>query len=81
MNRSADCRGADSRELGPRDLALRLELLVGCETIRVWLDDAGIHFRHTDGSRTEGHLPWSVAIAMSLIPADLPRMGTTIEAA
>lgn len=75
MNRSADCRGAD-----PLDLAVRLELLVGCETIRVWLDDSGIHFRHTDGSRTEGHLPWSVAIAMSLVPADLPRMGT-IEAA
>lgn len=73
MNRSADCRGADP-------LGLRLELLVGCETIRVWLDDAGIHFRHTDGSRTEGHLPWSVAIAMSLVPPDLPRMGT-IEAA
>lgn len=57
-----------------------VELVVGRETIRVWLDDAGIHFRHTDGSRTEGHLPWGVAIAMSLLPPDLPRMGT-VEAA
>ena len=79
MNRSADCRGADPRDLA-RELAVQLELLVGRETIRVWLDDSGIHFRHTDGSRTEGHLPWSVAIAMSLIPPDRPRVGT-IEAA
>ena len=57
-----------------------VELVVGRETIRVWLDDAGIHFRHTDGSRTEGHLPWTLAIAMSLLPPDAPRMGT-IEAA
>ena len=58
----------------------QVELVVGRETIRVWLDDAGIHFRHTDGSHTEGHLPWSVAIAMSLLPPDAPRIGT-IEAA
>ena len=57
-----------------------VELVVGRETIRVWLDDAGIHFRHTDGSRTEGHLPWPIAIAMSLLPPDAPRLGT-IEAA
>ena len=57
-----------------------VELVVGRETIRVWLDAAGIHFRHADGSRTEGHLPWTVAIAMSLLPPDAPRMGT-IEAA
>lgn len=57
-----------------------IDLVVGRETIRVWLDDSGIHFRHADGSRTEGHLPWSVALAMSLLPPDLPRMGT-IEAA
>ncbi len=83
MNRSTDCRGDDrlAREGGASlDLAVRLELLIGRETIRVWIDDSGIHFRHTDGSSTEGHLPWSVAIAMSLIPADMPRMGT-IEAA
>ena len=50
------------------------------ETIRVWLDETGIHFRHSNGSRTEGHLPWSVAIAMSLLPPDVPRAGM-IEAA
>ena len=77
MNRSTDCRGGDGRA---SERGVPLELVIGRETIRVWLDDAGIHFRHADGSRTEGHLPWSVAIAMSLIPADLPRMGT-IEAA
>lgn len=77
MSRSADCRGAD-RRANPRGVPL--ELVIGRETIRVWLDDAGIHFRHADGSPTEGHLPWSVAIAMSLIPANSPRMGT-IEAA
>ena len=65
MSRSADCRGGD-RRANPRGVPL--ELVIGRETIRVWLDDAGIH------------LPWSVAIAMSLIPANSPRMGT-IEAA
>src|SRR3990167_10943664 len=77
MSRSADCRGAD-RRANPRGVPL--ELVIGRETIRVWLDDAGIHFRHSDGPPPEGHLPWSVGIAMSLIPADSPRMGT-IEAA
>ncbi len=77
MNRSTDCRGGDGRA---RKRGVPLELVIGRETIRVWLDDAGIHFRHADGSNAEGHLPWSVAIAMSLIPPDLPRMGT-IEAA
>ena len=77
MNRSTDCRGGDRRA---RERGVPLELVIGRETICVWLDDAGIHFRHAEGSLAEGHLPWSVAIAMSLIPPDLPRMGT-IEAA
>ncbi len=77
MNGSTDCRGGDRRA---NERGVPLELVIGRETIRVWLDDAGIHFRHADGSPTEGHLPWSVAIAMSLIPADSPRIGT-IEAA
>ena len=77
MSRSADCRGGDRRA---NSRGVPLELVIGRETIHVWLDDAGIHFRHADGSPTEGHLPWSVAIAMSLIPANSPRMGT-IEAA
>jgi hypothetical protein len=53
---------------------------LGVETIRVWLDETGIHFRHAKGSRTEGHLPWSLALAMSLLPPDVPRAGM-IEAA
>ena len=77
MNRSTDCRGGDGCA---HKRGVPLELVVGRETICVWLDDAGIHFRHAEGSSAEGHLPWSVAIAMSLIPPDLPRIGT-IEAA
>ncbi|HTO71730.1 MAG TPA: hypothetical protein VMR31_17855 [Myxococcota bacterium] len=53
--------------------------MINGEIIGVWLDETGIHFR-ADGTRTEGHLPWSVAIAMSLLPPDVPRVGT-IEAA
>jgi len=69
MQRSAPQRGG-----------VPLELVIGGETIRVRLDESGIHFRHAEGSATEGHLPWLIAIAMSLIPPDLPRVGT-IEAA
>ena len=64
----------------PHRRGVPLELVIGGETIRVWLDETGIHFRHSDGSRTEGHLLWSLAIAMSLLPPDVPRVGT-IEAA
>jgi hypothetical protein len=60
-------------------LELRLELASG-ETLRVRLDANGIHFRHADGSRTEGHLAWTDAIALSLLPPDLPRT-RAIEAA
>ena len=37
------------------DLVIRSETNgeEGAETIRVWFDDAGIHFRHSNGSRTE----------------------------
>jgi hypothetical protein len=70
MERSAPQRGG-----------VRFELVIDGETIGVWLDEAGIHFRHADGSRTEGHLPWLVAIAMSLLPPDQPRVGAVIEAA
>jgi hypothetical protein len=70
----------------PERRGVRLDLVIrgdkggeAGETIRVWLDETGIHF-HSDGSRTEGHLPWSVAIAMSLLPPDVPRAGL-IEAA
>ena len=76
-------RNTPRRRGVPLDLVITRE--TGCdvvvgETIQVWLDETGIHFRHSNGSRTEGHLPWSVAIAMSLLPPDVPRVGT-IEAA
>jgi hypothetical protein len=76
-------RNAPRRSGVPLDLVIRPEAGsdAGGETIRVWFDEAGIHFRHSNGSRTEGHLPWSLAIAMSLLPPDVPRVGTTIEAA
>ncbi|MFQ5515287.1 MAG: hypothetical protein ACE5FG_12750 [Myxococcota bacterium] len=45
-----------------------LELRVGRETVRIWFDSRGIHFRHPEGRRTEGVLPWDVALAMSLLP-------------
>ena len=48
--------------------SLPLELRIGSEIVRIWLDDKGIHFRHPLGGRTEGVLPWDVAIAMSLVP-------------
>ena len=74
-------RNATRRSGVPLDLVIRDETgEVAGETIRVWLDETGIHFRHSSGSRTEGHLPWSLAIAMSLLPPDVPRLGT-IEAA
>jgi hypothetical protein len=64
------------------DLVIRNDTIseLGVETIQVWFDETGIHFRHANGSRTEGHLPWSLAIAMSLLPPDAPRVAT-IEAA
>jgi hypothetical protein len=51
-----------------------LELQIGSDRIDVWFDQRGIHFRQRDGS-TQGHLPWDLAIAMSLVPAALrPRV-------
>jgi hypothetical protein len=76
-------RSSPRRRGVPLDLVITRDSgsdVVAGETIRVWLDETGIHFRHSNGSRTEGHLPWSVAIAMSLLPPDVPRVGT-IEAA
>jgi hypothetical protein len=63
-----------------RGVGVPLELIVGHERIRVWLDEAGIHFVQS-GSTAEGHLPWSVALAASLLPFDLPRVGMVVEAA
>jgi hypothetical protein len=59
---------------------IELSLELAGESIRVRLDANGIHFRHANGSLTEGHLSWSHAIALSLLPPDLPRVGA-IEAA
>lgn len=74
-------RSAARRSGVPLDLVIReTGSEAGGETIRVWFDETGIHFRHSKGSRTEGHLPWSLAIAMSLLPPDVPRVGT-VEAA
>lgn len=74
-------RNGTRRRGVPLDLVIRDESSeVAGETIHVWLDETGIHFRHANGSRTEGHLPWSLALAMSLLPPDVPRVGT-IEAA
>ena len=67
MQRSDPRPGADRRRGVP------IKLFVGQELIDVWLDETGIHFRHPDGTTTEGHLPWTMAIAMSLVPPDHPR--------
>lgn len=53
-----------------RDELVPVELHIGSNRIDVWLDHRGIHFRQEDGSVTEGHLPWEVAIAMSLVPPE-----------
>ena len=53
------------------DPVVPIELHIGSDRIDVWLDHSGIHFRQGDGRVTEGHLPWDVAIAMSLLPAEL----------
>ncbi|HTO55183.1 MAG TPA: hypothetical protein VMR50_17500 [Myxococcota bacterium] len=73
-------RNGPSRRGVPLDLVIRDKVGEAGEVIRVWLDETGIHF-HSEGSRTEGHLPWTVAIAMSLLPPDAPRAGLVIEAA
>jgi hypothetical protein len=50
-----------------------LELAVGNEVIEVRVDRSGIRFRHSGGS-VEGHLPWEVALALSLLPEPLRRL-------
>ncbi len=53
-----------------------MELRIGRETVSIWFDDNGIHFRHAGGRQTEGILPWDVAMAMSLVPEELRRPQT-----
>ncbi len=56
-----------------------LELRIGQEVVDIWFDSQGIHFRHPRGKRTEGLLPWDVAMAMSLVPADRrPTLDTSV---
>ena len=61
-----------------RGVALKLH--IDGEMIDVWLDDRGIHFSHPVGTSTRGHLPWGIAIAMSLLPPELPRMAAVTAA-
>ena len=68
-----DCN--DKQRCGHRGAGgVALKLSIDGELLNVWLDDTGIHFRHPSGTRTEGHLPWSVAISMSLLPPSLRRV-------
>ena len=46
------------------------ELRIGSDRIDVWFDQRGIHFRQREGGTTQGHLPWDLAIAMSLVPPE-----------
>lgn len=74
-----DC-GHESR-CGHRGVGgVSLKLWIEGELLDVWLDDTGIHFGHASGTRTEGHLPWRVAIGMSLVPPGL-RPSDTASAA
>ncbi len=68
-----DCN--DKQRCGHRGAGgVGLKLSIDGELLDVWLDDTGIHFRHPSGTRTEGHLPWSVAISTSLLPPSLRRV-------
>jgi hypothetical protein len=58
------------------DRGFPLELQIGQEIIDVWVDDTGIHFRQAGARHPGGTLPWGIAIAMSLIEPQLPRMAT-----
>ncbi len=68
MDSKAQPQGAPPRALGH---SAALELRIGHETVKIWFDDNGIHFRHAEGRQTEGVLPWDVAMAMSLVPEEL----------
>ncbi|MCE2390277.1 MAG: hypothetical protein J4G09_02205 [Proteobacteria bacterium] len=60
------------RQGGSRGGAL-IQLQIGQELVEVSFDETGIHFSQDGASHPGGTLPWGVAIAMSLIPANLPR--------
>jgi len=70
MDSKAQQQSAPTRALGQGAV---LELQIGRETVDIWFDDNGIHFRHAEGTKTEGLLPWDVALAMSLVPEEVRR--------
>lgn len=45
-----------------------VELRVAGETISVWIDTQGLHFRQFGGRAPTGYLSWSTALAMSMLP-------------
>ena len=53
-----------------RDELVPVELHLGSQQVDVWIDHEGIHFRQGDENPTVGHLPWELAIAMSLVPPE-----------
>ncbi len=57
-----------------------IELRIGSDRIDVFIDQSGIHFQQKH-SVTRGHLPWDVAIAMSLLPEGVRRAGSSSRAA
>jgi hypothetical protein len=57
-----------------------LELAVGDEVIEVRVDRSGIRFRHPCPGSVEGHLPWDVALALSLLPEPLRELARTAAA-
>ena len=52
------------------DEVVPLQLQLGPETVEVWLDCDGLHFRQPGQQSAVGHLPWERAIAMSLVPEE-----------
>jgi len=65
--RRGESSGSVSRQASD---AVVVKLYLGHEVIDVTLDALGIRFSHPEGTATEGHLSWSKAIALSLLPPD-----------
>jgi hypothetical protein len=73
MNRKGVHPGEQSGSPPPNT---SFELLIGHEVVSIWFDARGIHFQHPKGGRTEGVLPWDIAMAMSLVPESRRRFNT-----
>ena len=69
--------GVKQRDRSP-DREDSIELVVGAETIGVWLDESGIHFRQP-GTPREGLIPWSTALAVSMLPEGAMRLGELVH--